>query len=126
MNRLFIMSLLVFALAACGQLRGDVLTIRTADPRLNLAFRLLPPAPVPPASTPAIVPPTATAEPILPTVTPTPECVNAKANISASNERIYHLPGDANYNTVKIDKDGEAIYCTAAEAEANGFRRAQR
>lgn len=72
-------------------------------------------------------PPIPTIEPVLlPTVTPTPECVNAKANISASGERIYHLPGQANYNTVKIDKDGEAVYCTAAEAEAAGFRKALR
>lgn len=72
-------------------------------------------------------PPVPTIAPsLVPTVTPTPECVNAKANISATGERIYHLPGDANYNTVKIDKDGEAIYCTEQEAIDDGFRKAQR
>lgn len=111
MKRMFILALTVFLLSACGQLTDDGrLFFKTADPRLTIGFRLQQP-PVPP---------------IAPAVLPTPECVNAKANINANDEHIYHMPTDANYNTVKIDKDGEAIYCTAAEAEAAGFRRALR
>lgn len=120
MKHLSVMATLIFvmslALSACGQLEGDALTFRTADPRLSIGFRLLPAPPV-------------TIEPsVLPTVeaTATPECVNAKANINAANEHIYHLPGDANYNNVKIDKDGEAIYCTEQEAIDAGFRKALR
>lgn len=120
MKRMFIMALLTFALAiglsACGTLvdNGTGLLFHTADPKLSIGFRLLPAPPLPTPDNP-VVPPTAT-----------PECPNAKANINANDEHIYHCPGDANYNTVKIDKDGEAIYPSAAEAEAAGFRRALR
>lgn len=119
MKRIFILALTVFMLSACGTLvdNGTGLLFKTADPKLSIGFRLLPAPDAPPVPTPdnPVVPPTAT-----------PECVNAKANINANDEHIYHMPTDANYNTVKIDKDGEAIYCTAAEAEAAGFRRALR
>lgn len=118
MKRIAILLATLFLLAACD-LQGDALTIRTADERLTIGVRLL--QPVPPVTIEPQVLPTEE-----PTATPTPECVNAKANINANDEHIYHLPTDANYNTVKIDKDGEAIYCTAVEAEAAGFRRALR
>ena len=38
--------------------------------------------------------------------------------------RIYHLPMDQQYDTVKISRPGEKYVATVAEAEAMGFRRA--
>lgn len=37
--------------------------------------------------------------------------------------RIYHLPMDFQYDKTKIEKDGELMVSTVAEAEALGFRR---
>lgn len=127
MKRLFVLSILVLILAACGQLSGDTLIFKTADPGVSIALPLLPA----PAATPtvAVDTPTATAteEPLLPTVTPTPSgCVDAKGNINAAGEKIYHCPGQANYNTVKIDKEGEAVFATEQEAIDAGFRKALR
>jgi hypothetical protein len=51
-----------------------------------------------------------------------------KCNISkASGEKIYHLPFDQMYDRVKIEADKGEFYCKdVTEAEAKGFRRAQR
>lgn len=51
-----------------------------------------------------------------------------KGNISFStNERIYHLPGQAFYDKTEIDsKFGELWFCTEEEAVANGWRKAKR
>lgn len=51
-----------------------------------------------------------------------------KCNISKVNgEKIYHLPFDQQYDTVKIEtKKGEFYCATVKEAEENGFRRAFR
>lgn len=38
--------------------------------------------------------------------------------------KIYHLPMDAQYDVVKLDKKGEFLAFTVTEAEAAGFRRA--
>ena len=49
-----------------------------------------------------------------------------KGNVNSSNERIYHVPGDRDYGRTKIDpENGERWFCTAAEAETNGWRHAQ-
>lgn len=49
-----------------------------------------------------------------------------KCNIS-DNGKIYHLPFDQQYNTVKIKPElGEVYVTTVEEAEALGFRRAMR
>ncbi len=49
-----------------------------------------------------------------------------KGNITA-NGRIYHVPGQENYDKTRIDpRRGEAWFCSAAEAEAAGFRAARR
>lgn len=49
-----------------------------------------------------------------------------KGNIGAQ-ERIYHLPGQEGYAATRIDAArGEAWFCSAAEAEAAGFRAARR
>lgn len=103
-------------LAACGQLSGDVLTLKSADPAVSIAFKLLPAPPVPPI------------EPqILPTITPTPCELVIKGNIAADGTRIAHSPGQANYENTVIDPaKGEKMFCTIEEAVAEGWRAAQR
>lgn len=50
-----------------------------------------------------------------------------KCNISASGEKIYHLPFDQQYDRIVISpKKGEFYANTVQEAEDNGFRRAFR
>jgi micrococcal nuclease len=58
---------------------------------------------------------------------PPPGCV-IKGNISTSTkEKIYHVPGQQNYDDTIIDPSlGERWFCTAAEAQANGWRAALR
>lgn len=43
-----------------------------------------------------------------------------KGNINRAGERIYHMPGDPFYGRT----NAEAMFCSEAEAEAAGFRRA--
>ena len=49
-------------------------------------------------------------------------------NISShGGERIYHVPGDAYYSRTIIDPSkGERWFCSEAEAQAAGWRRAKR
>lgn len=48
-----------------------------------------------------------------------------KCNNSKGGEKIYHLPFDQQYDKIKINKKGTAMYvATAAEAEKLGYRRA--
>lgn len=47
-----------------------------------------------------------------------------KCNVSASGERIYHLPMDQQYDSTVISKPDECFAFTVAEAESKGFRRA--
>lgn len=61
--------------------------------------------------------------PDLPTSEP---CLDIKGNVNASGDRIYHMFGQANYNNTLIDKPGEAFFCTEAEAQEAGFRKALR
>ena len=42
------------------------------------------------------------------------------------NTKIYHLPMDQQYDSVKINKPGECMVFTVKEAEEKGFRRAYR
>ena len=51
-----------------------------------------------------------------------------KCNIGReSNEKIYHLPFDQQYDRIKIEKERGELYCaTVKEAEEAGFRRAFR
>lgn len=50
-----------------------------------------------------------------------------KCNIGSKGEKIYHLPMDQQYDTVKIEPHkGEQYIMTVAEAEKLGFRRAFR
>ena len=48
-----------------------------------------------------------------------------KGNISSRGERIYHVPGGAYYSRTKISPSkGKRFFCSEAEAEAAGWRRA--
>ena len=52
---------------------------------------------------------------------------NIKGNISATGQRIYHVPGGAYYDkTVITPSKGEQWFCTEAEARAAGWRRSMR
>lgn len=57
--------------------------------------------------------------------TPPPGC-EIKGNISSpSGEKIYHMPGQENYEETEIvPDDGERWFCTEQEAEDNGWRKA--
>jgi hypothetical protein len=57
---------------------------------------------------------------------PSPECV-IKGNVNRKGERIYHLPGQLNYAKINMTKGlGEQWFCTEAEADAAGWRKANR
>ena len=57
--------------------------------------------------------------------TPPPGCL-IKGNISSSGEKIYHLPGQRNYEATIIDPaKGERWFCTEDEAVANGWRKSK-
>jgi endonuclease YncB( thermonuclease family) len=57
---------------------------------------------------------------------PAPTGCAIKGNISGSN-RIYHSPGQRDYDNTRINPDrGERWFCSAAEARAAGFRPARR
>jgi endonuclease YncB( thermonuclease family) len=57
---------------------------------------------------------------------PSPECV-IKGNVNRKGERIYHLPGQLNYAQINMTKGlGERWFCTEADADAAGWRRAVR
>lgn len=112
-------------LAACGQLEGDALSFRTADPHLSVGFRLLPAPPVPTPDDP-VVPPTATVT-LVPTVTSTPEPCLIKGNLSSAGEKIFHIPGSAAYDQTVIDPaKGEEWLCSEAEAIEKGYRKSAR
>lgn len=48
-----------------------------------------------------------------------------KGNISTAGEKIYHLPGCGSYSKTTIEESrGEKWFCTEAEAQAAGWRKA--
>ncbi|MBB4053533.1 endonuclease YncB(thermonuclease family) [Devosia subaequoris] len=50
-----------------------------------------------------------------------------KGNISRSGEQIYHIPGMRDYDQTQInERAGERWFCSEAEAQDAGWRRAQR
>ena len=52
---------------------------------------------------------------------------NIKGNISAKAERIYHMPGQENYERTRISVNkGERWFCSEAEARQAGWRKAKR
>ncbi|ANY85511.1 hypothetical protein BB934_45670 (plasmid) [Microvirga ossetica] len=59
--------------------------------------------------------------------TESPQGCPIKGNVSASGERIYHMPWDRYYASTKIDMTkGERWFCDEADAEKAGWRRAYR
>nr|WP_081871118.1 hypothetical protein [Nitratireductor basaltis] len=51
---------------------------------------------------------------------------NIKGNISASGERIYHLPGQEYYTRTRVNwLRGERHFCSEVEARRAGFRRSR-
>ena len=56
-----------------------------------------------------------------------PGCI-IKGNISvATSKKLYHLPGMKNYEVTIIDlTKGKRWFCSEAEAQANGWVKAQR
>ncbi len=53
---------------------------------------------------------------------PPPGC-EIKGNISAAGNKIYHRPGGADYDGIKIQTEkGERWFCNEDEAIRNGFR----
>jgi hypothetical protein len=70
------------------------------------------------------------AELVAPPVTIEPQVAppcDIKGNVSATGERIFHVPGQANYQNVIIDPEhGEACFATEGEAVQAGFRKALR
>lgn len=110
-------------LSACGSLTDDGLLFATADPKLSIGFRLLPP---PPGAT------------VQPQVAPDPTAIaieeeeasqvacDIKANVGSSGN-IYHMPGGVYYDRVKVDtSQGDFYACSEQEAIDAGFRKAQR
>ncbi|MCL1900730.1 MAG: DUF1524 domain-containing protein [Promicromonosporaceae bacterium] len=60
------------------------------------------------------------------TTTATSDC-DIKGNISRKGEKIYHVPGQQDYNKTVIDQSaGERWFCSEDEAVAAGWRRAMR
>ena len=56
---------------------------------------------------------------------PTTGC-RIKGNISRNGKRIYHVPGQKDYDKTKItESQGERWFCTEKEAQAAGWRRAR-
>jgi hypothetical protein len=50
-----------------------------------------------------------------------------KGNVSRNGERIYHMPSDRYYGVTRINPNfNERWFCTEAEAQAAGWRRARR
>ncbi len=62
--------------------------------------------------------------PQTPSVASDPSCT-IKGNIGASGEKIYHLQGCGSYTKTVIDESrGEHWFCTEADAQSAGWRRA--
>ena len=58
---------------------------------------------------------------------PTDRACTIKGNISSKGHRIYHIPGQVDYDRTGIREDkGERWFCSTREAEAAGWRAAKR
>ena len=71
--------------------------------------------------------PTAPAPGTAPPAPVAPEGCLIKGNIASDGEKIYHVPGQQNYDETRIDTArGERWFCTETDAVAAGWRRAAR
>lgn len=108
MKRIIVLFVLLIGLSGCIAVDNGVI-FKTADPSWGVKVTF--PAPEIGIDEPEIF--------------PIPECEVVKGNISQDGRKLYHLPGMANYNQVKIDEAaGEAFFCTVGEAEAAGWVKA--
>ena len=73
----------------------------------------------PPVALPARLP----ADPT--SAAPDPACA-IKGNVNRAGDRIYHLPGQVNYDDINMNAPEKRWFCTEAEARAAGWRRARR
>lgn len=98
----------------------SLLTRTTTEPTPRIATK------APKAPAPAKPAPTKPAQPKKAPQTQRSEApgkCNIKGNISSKGVKIYHRPGDPNYNGTKIDpKKGERWFCTEQEAQDAGWR----
>jgi len=96
-------------------------------PREEYYFQLAAEAPATCANSgaPETVTPEPTNSPLINAI-PDGECL-IKGNISRSGEKIFHVPGQQNYeDTVINEAAGERWFCTAEEAISAGWRAARR
>lgn len=57
---------------------------------------------------------------------PDPSCA-IKGNVNSRGEKIYHMPGQRDYDRTDIKpEEGDRWFCTPEEAQAAGFRAARR
>lgn len=49
-----------------------------------------------------------------------------KGNVNRNGDRIYHMPGQRNYDDVRMNSPEKRWFCSEAEARAAGWRPAQR
>ena len=50
-----------------------------------------------------------------------------KGNISSKGQKIYHIPGNLNYEKTKINENkGERWFCSEEEAKMNGWRKSKK
>ena len=62
-----------------------------------------------------------------PPTAPTDRPCKIKGNISASGDKIFHVPGQQNYDKTQINEaSGERWFCTEEEASQAGWRKAHR
>ena len=73
----------------------------------------------PPVALPARLP----ADPT--SAAPDPACT-IKGNVNRAGDRIYHLPGQVNYDDINMNAPEKRWFCTEAEARAAGWRPARR
>jgi len=78
---------------------------------------------IPGVPPPVALPARQTAEPA--TSPAAPACA-IKGNVNRAGDRIYHLPGQVNYDDINMDGPGKRWFCTEAEARAAGWRPARR
>ena len=70
---------------------------------------------------------TTAAAPSYQSTAPAPSGCAIKGNISSAGARIYHVPGQMDYEATQINPNrGERWFCSPAEAQAAGWRPARR
>ena len=48
-------------------------------------------------------------------------------SISSKGQKIYHIPGNLNYEMTKINENkGERWFCSEEEAKMNGWRKSKK